>query len=896
MAVEDVSSGATGRKRGRKKEDDDMIRVCRELRLLPPSSSEQAFRSSPYAARKACRPFASSPSCGVPPRSSLRNVSFSPARCPVPLHERDAPSTLSGPSSLLLRVPPSFESPATSSSSSSSRLASGARGGGFRSGSTRSQPRGSQPPRAAPELPPASFLLTPSLPPFFCSNVAFADRVAEPFALPEGRDMWSLAGLRGLLAILISVAVPLRRRLRGGAAALFHAPRFAALPPSSSKIQLGAPKYRKRAVRAGRQKTPKFPYQPKDSLFYDFPDPPAGLPLPLSARRPAASKGDDGVPPRAEVQGERRAETETEAHFSAHIRQHYVLRVPPIDQRARRMLWIHRHLGRRDGTLSPVEDAITDLLLSHNVPEEAALDLSAPVVSASSSPSSGSSPSPYLSHLHALAFPESLGLTAAELTRLLTVCPELLLPRRLAACSAALDFILKEKKWSPEAAKNLLLHVPRALTAGGDHVARWMREYRELFCAGAPASEEAGAKEGRRVSGSEARGQDADSHSLQDEADRFLERTALKHPMVFAVRRPRSKLRHFLQVLRQVRASRSEYKPAGWSTLPVTERAKIVAFLSSSSAHPSAGRDAANGAPPAAAGGADQGEDARQEASSAAALELEWYRGHYERLEEFEGETLVEKLLQETGDEKSGGEGASEREALLRPLRTDAARMRAAMRHEEASVKEMFRAYPRLFSMGIAGNVRSKLLYLQNYMHKEVEEVFLFPQFLSYSLRRRIIPRHIALVNAFLLQEKARRKFENPLFDEGKALEQVRKRARTRKHWDDRMREKKRLQLRLEQRRGSGVEAPQEEGSVYDEEYWAKKAMLADEVFPFIDEKKGWRGLEPYQPFGMQPLPPLREMYATSDEKFMELFSIPYHEFVSAKVDAEKVKNPQTLF
>ncbi|KEP61497.1 UNVERIFIED_CONTAM: hypothetical protein HHA_292000 [Hammondia hammondi] len=680
------------------------------------------------------------------------------------------------------------------------------------------------------------------------------------------------------------------------------------------KVQLGAPKYRKRAVRAGRQKTPKFPYSPKHSIFHDFPAPPADLPLPprvLSSsatpekKSPSVGRAEEGgasdaeglaanrwtPPPPNASQDADNADTDK-----------YLLRVPPIDQRARRMLWIHRHLGRRDGTLSPVEDEITDLLLSHNVPEETTLDLNSPLdasgqrppSSASSSVSPTNPSSPYLAHLHRLAFADTLGLTAAELTRLITVCPKLLLPRRLAACSDAIRILLKEKKWQPEAVKRLLLHVPRALTPGPRHLVRWMEEYREVFFPRNP--ELAETEDGARSDKDEGKA----NATQREEGDAFLEAVALKHPTVFNVRRPKTKLVHFLKILRQVRATRSEFKPAGWSILPLEERARIVAFIASASpalneAEHSDKRDqqCLSGREQASEGSVFSDEHRDQQAADLGALELEWYRGHYERLEEFEGQKVAEDLASSV--EGEGEEAREKREMILRPLREDAARMRAAMNREAASVQKMFRDYPRLFSFGMEGSVRSKLLYLQNCMHKELEEVFLFPQFLSYSLRRRIIPRHIALVNAFLLRERARLKREDPLYTEGKTLEKTRKSSRTRKRWDDRMQEKTKLKLRLEHGRGRVADA-KDEGSVYDEEYWEKKAMLEDQLVPVVDERKGWRGVEPYQPFAMPHLPSLREMYATSDEKFMELFDIPYPDFVSAKVDAEKVKNPQTLF
>ncbi|CBZ51497.1 unnamed protein product [Neospora caninum Liverpool] len=768
-----------------------------------------------------------------------------------------------------------------------------------------------RPPRLGPGDPPG--FLSPSTP-------SYSRRAALSHTVASGS---SVSGLDPLVSVSTFPSAP------SAASSLCRTsspllPAASAAPPSESpgvsgpqpsslgpKIQLGAPKYRKRAVRAGRQKTPKFPYSPKDGLFYDLPPPPQDVPLPPGVRSSAAPEEAAAAAGQrtggcAETQGSeargRKAEPSEASEQKSEKSKEYLLRVPPIDQRARRTLWIHRHLGRRDGTLSPVEDEITDLLLSHNAPGETTLDLASPLpASSASSPASPSTAppalatagsSPYLAHLQKLAFAPTLGLTAAELTRLMAIAPELLLPRRLAACSDALSVLVEEKKWKPEAVKRLLLHVPRALTSGRAHLLRWMREYRELLFSG--TEESTAAQEGRLSDG------ENEPDRQQEAADRFLEAVALKYPAVFSVRRPKTKLYHFLKVLRQVRATRSEFKPAGWSILTASERAKIVQFLSSA-APPVPGdaqgdRTPAGEAPPCGVSPFAEEHSRSEKGPDVAALELEWYRGHYERLEEFEGEKLVEALAG-TGETeaKSDGERRSEREEILLPLREDAARMEEAMKREEASVKKMFKAYPRLFSFGIEGNVRSKLLYLQNCMHKEVEEVFLFPQFLSYSLRRRIIPRHIALVNSFLLREKARRKSEDPLYREGKTLEQVRRSARTRKRWDDRMQGKKKLKLRLEQSRGL-AEAGEDEGSVYDEGYWEKRDMLADEIVPIVDEMKGWRGLEPYQPFAMPRLPSLREMYATSDDKFMVLFGIPYSEFVSAKVDAEKVKNPQTLF
>lgn len=749
------------------------------------------------------------------------------------------------------------------------------------------------------------------------------------------------------------------------------------------EVQLGCPKYRKGAVRSRRRRTPKFPYEPKDPVFYAPPLPPPDVPLPPGVSSPSRLRlgeenaeletdGFHGKHDRAaelplggrerqgesvsRKEGEKASETEgrvgsgprrEECYLkettpgSAEVRSSvdpspasdlfdldavggdYTLRVPPIDKRARRTLWIHRHLSRRSGTVSPVQEGVTDLLLSHDAPDDVLLNLSESSGEGASSSGSSSCSSPYLRMLRSLAFPGLLNFSAEELKCLLSRYPALLLPRRAESCKNAVSWFTRERNWSPKAVRSLLLHVPTALAQGVPGVSVWFREFEDLFDRGGEGvaspsrgtKEEAGAiQEGdpleptlgevveephsrRAAQPDSGSGGTQDSQHSRETGQNAgatneqiggregggtlsrLEQIAIDSPMVFNVRRPKAKITHFIKVWRQVRASRSEYRPAGWRARPAQD-----SFLSSGASSPGShsmsfgggqrGKVSAEETAERVCAGEPKGENWRCFLDLGSS-ELEWYRAHYECLEAFTGEGLP-------GIEQGGRAG----------LQADADRLRRVMAQEEIALQELFLKYPRLFTMRVEGNVRSKLLYLQNNMLKELEEVLAFPQFLSYSLRRRIIPRHIALVNVFLKREREKRKATSALFDEGKLVAATRKAGRVRRHWDSRMHLKRKLTAQLRHRR----QQLNPSISMYDREFWEQKELLQEELLPIVDDRKGWRGIEPYQPLSMPALPPLREMFATSDETFRELFEIPYQDFVGARLDAERVKNPQALF
>ncbi|PHJ25295.1 mterf [Cystoisospora suis] len=757
----------------------------------------------------------------------------------------------------------------------------------------------------------------------------------------------------------------------------------AGAPMFGEEVQLGSPKYRKRAVRSKRRKTPKFPYEPKDPVFYAPPRPPPDVPLPPGVPSPSrllqgeenAELKTDGFHGKHDRAAELRADgcerqkesvsrkeekaSKTEGRVESaprreewHLKEttagptevgssgdpssaselfdvdavggDYTLRVPPIDKRARRTLWIHRHLSRRSGTVSPVQEGVTDLLLSHDAPDDVLLNLSDSSGNDASSSDSSSCSSPYLRMLRSLAFPCLLNFSAEELKCLLSRYPAILLPRRAEACKDAVSWFTRERNWSPKAVRSLVLHVPMALAQGVPGVTVWFKEFEDLFNRGGKgiASPSPGTKEeaggiqegdpleppvGEVVEELHSRlaaqpdSDRSDTRASQDNRETeqsagaaneqvagrqsgntlsILEQIAIDSPMVFNVRRPKAKITHFIKVWRQVRASRNEYRPAGWRA-----RSGQDPFLSSGTSS-SENHDISCG------GGRQQDKGSADETSERvcaeepkgenwryfldpASSELEWYRAQYECLEAFTGEGL-------SGIEQRGRAG----------LQADAVRLRRVMAQEETALQELFLKYPRLFTMRVEGNVRSKLLYLQNNMLKELEEVLAFPQFLSYSLRRRIIPRHIALVNVFLRREREKRKATSVLFDEGKLVAATRKAGRVRRHWDSRMQLKRKLTAQLRHRR----QQLNPSVSMYDTEFWEQKDLLQEELLPIVDDRKGWRGIEPYQPLSMPALPPLREMFATSDETFRQLFKIPYQDFVGAKLDAERVKNPQTLF
>eukprot|EP00921_Rhytidocystis_pertsovi_P002878 GHVQ01004827.1.p1 GENE.GHVQ01004827.1~~GHVQ01004827.1.p1 ORF type:complete len:823 (-),score=104.55 GHVQ01004827.1:359-2827(-) len=59
---------------------------------------------------------------------------------------------------------------------------------------------------------------------------------------------------------------------------------------------------------------------------------------------------------------------------------------------------------------------------------------------------------------------------------------------------------------------------------------------------------------------------------------------------------------------------------------------------------------------------------------------------------------------------------------------------------------QLARKWPQLLALNMESNVRAKMLYLMDYMDKSPSEVLDFPDYLSYNLRKRIMPRHMVFV------------------------------------------------------------------------------------------------------------------------------------------------------
>lgn len=248
-------------------------------------------------------------------------------------------------------------------------------------------------------------------------------------------------------------------------------------------------------------------------------------------------------------------------------------------------------------------------------------------------------------------------------------------------------------------------------------------------------------------------------------------------------------------------------------------------------------------------------------------------------------------------------------------------------------IRDLVRRYPRVISFNVEGRLKAKLLYLQNCMYTSLHEVLRFPQALTMCLYSRIMPRHIALVNEFLIRVHAarfhseetlvseedealdsqvpgRRPRLAEAIDDGAEAEVYREFCRIREHFDF-----KQKLLRAQPR---SVARWRTHCLLFEQEQRKIKRAAAAEAFQGLTERcinkgpldsvhdllvlpplhplRGWRGLAVHHPIWSVPLPPLEEMLVASDEAFCEAFSIPRRRFLEAKKDAESVPNPRRLF
>ncbi|OEH74379.1 hypothetical protein cyc_04299 [Cyclospora cayetanensis] len=192
---------------------------------------------------------------------------------------------------------------------------------------------------------------------------------------------------------------------------------------------------------------------------------------------------------------------------------------------------------------------------------------------------------------------------------------------------------------------------------------------------------------------------------------------------------------------------------------------------------------------------------------------------------------------------------AAARAAALARLEQQSSRVQEAQKQLQEQLRQLVLQHPRLLSVDPEGSLKAKLLYVQNCMYTRLQEVLEWPQALTYGLYTRIVPRHLALVNEFLIRTHAARRPHS--IDEGE-------------------------------------EAKQELEEAINRGNSPLSSML---VLPLLHPQRGWRGLEPYQPLWCPPLPPLRLILRSTDSAFCQAFRIPYRRFLEAKHDAQQALN-----
>lgn len=194
-----------------------------------------------------------------------------------------------------------------------------------------------------------------------------------------------------------------------------------------------------------------------------------------------------------------------------------------------------------------------------------------------------------------------------------------------------------------------------------------------------------------------------------------------------------------------------------------------------------------------------------------------------------------------------------------------------------ADALELLRRWPRLLSMNVERNIKPKLLYLQNEMYRQTREVLDFPQFLSYDLRQKIIPRHMAIL----------RKFYPELWHH-KLLKYTRKLKRG--GWGYIC---------------NGFFNPN--SLPISDQYNFNDFWNMFNVSPQISEMKSSsvtnltalqakKYYSSYFEAYNKSFPSLRLMLALSDDSFRRRFNISYRHFIEAKLDAEYIPNPQRIF
>ncbi|GBE60468.1 translation initiation factor if-3 [Babesia ovata] len=153
-------------------------------------------------------------------------------------------------------------------------------------------------------------------------------------------------------------------------------------------------------------------------------------------------------------------------------------------------------------------------------------------------------------------------------------------------------------------------------------------------------------------------------------------------------------------------------------------------------------------------------------------------------------------------------------------------------------ILSMVHRYPNLLTFNIGRTVRPKIYYFRRVMRRDVAELTQFPKFLSFSLYDRIIPRHLAVMNAAYRGEFL--KVYRFLFESGF--------------------------------------------------YKGYGQTVTDERVPDILPADHGRYMAAYEQLSRAP--DLRLMFTSSDDAFLRHFNLSYRDLAQGKEDAMKIPLP----
>ncbi|CDR94368.1 hypothetical protein, conserved [Babesia bigemina] len=153
-------------------------------------------------------------------------------------------------------------------------------------------------------------------------------------------------------------------------------------------------------------------------------------------------------------------------------------------------------------------------------------------------------------------------------------------------------------------------------------------------------------------------------------------------------------------------------------------------------------------------------------------------------------------------------------------------------------ILSMVHRYPNLLTLNVARTVRPKIYYFRRVMRRDVADLRAFPKFLSFSLYDRIVPRHLAVMNAAYRGEFL--KVYRFLFESGF--------------------------------------------------YKGYGQTVTDERVPDILPADHARYLAAYEQLSRAP--DLRLMFTSSDDAFLRHFNLSYRDLAQGKEDAMKIPLP----